>query len=150
MSFGEALAKDHTGAWKTRNTRYIIGHQAFNPQQNPLHTRNTPATLLATHRLQTSYIGHMADFQDVRSHLVNKRRWRGQGFGPATRREKGASPKGAATDEQRRGRPKDRPLLVLIGLFYQFFLPFHFPQRRCGYLGDGFQLILIRLARRRE
>ena len=50
--------------------------------------------------------------EDVRSQLINKRRWRGQGFGLATRREEGASPKGAVTDEQRSGQPKDRPLLT--------------------------------------
>src|SRR5581483_11445908 len=43
------------------------------------------------------------------SHLTNEREWRGQRFGLATRREEGAWPKRPATDEQRRGRAKDRP-----------------------------------------
>ena len=43
------------------------------------------------------------------SHLINKRRWRGQRFGPVTRRGEGAWTQCPVTDEQRSGRPKDRP-----------------------------------------
>jgi hypothetical protein len=43
-----------------------------------------------------------------RSHLINRCRWRGLRFGLGARREEGASPQGAATDEQRSEQPKDR------------------------------------------
>src|SRR5258708_1512198 len=50
-------------------------------------------------------------------HLTNEHRWRGQRFGLDTRREEGASPQRAATDEQRSSRLKDRPFFKLSFLF---------------------------------
>jgi hypothetical protein len=69
----------------------------------------------------------------TRSHLVNRRRWRGQRFGPATRREEGASLKGAVTDEQRSGRPKDRPFPVIHLMSFAFhFWSFCFSNAAAG------------------
>ena len=72
------------------------------------------------------------------SQLINTRRWRGRRFGLATRRKEGASLKGAVTDEQQRGRPKDRPFPIGNG---DFKIKVAFAsQRRCGYLRAGFQV----------
>src|SRR6267154_1194598 len=46
---------------------------------------------------------------------------------------------GAATDEQQRGRHKDRPLRYSFRPFRSsYYFAFLFPNRRCGYLSDGF------------
>src|ERR1041385_5257592 len=52
-----------------------------------------------------------------RSHLINERRWRGELFGLAARREEGACPQRPVTDEQRRSRPKEPPRKSMLLLF---------------------------------
>jgi len=95
-------------------------------------------------------LGTLSDKEmDIRSHLINGSRWRGQRFWLATRRDAGRIPP-ALTEEQQRGRAKDRPLLVWktqLDLLFILVLSLKFeisdpirsgdgfqPKRRCGYL----------------
>ena len=84
---------------------------------------------------------------DLRSHLTNRSRWRGERFWPATRRDAGRPQfskrnsltgqltrgglgksilAAALTEEQRRGRPKDPPFLLRLRCT-DFLIPIEIP-----------------------
>src|SRR5258706_7350033 len=71
----------------------------------------------------------------TRRHLINNRRWRGQRFGLATRREEGASPQGGC-DRRTTTWPAQRSVAPLFfSPLLSFILsPFSSSPRRCRYL----------------
>ncbi len=61
----------------------------------------------------------------TRRHLINSRRWRGQRFGPATRREEGASPQWGC-DRRTTKWPAQRSAAPVIFLLFLSFISFGF------------------------